>query len=206
MGLVTLAVVMSLAKPTYAQNMGQGHGPSAACSEAQVIMRDAVALMRAACSGKEAPTPAPGPIDLSRLEQDGWLLLTDNVANRIGNGTKYYLYVYEDRYYMSPATTLTWSWDEGQELTGEYTYFDGQHEGTVSCEGYTGDPWDPWGWSAEIPMWGVGCSEGGGGSEKILTYYDKDPANAQGYVCQDIPDAFGIGACAWATMYVFEAS
>jgi hypothetical protein len=49
----------------------------------------------------------------------------------------------------------------------------------------------------------VGCSNGGGGTYKTLTYYSKNPNAAQGTVCQDKPGALCGCACrSNTTMYV----
>ncbi|CDS53175.1 hypothetical protein [Polaromonas sp. CG9_12] len=116
--------------------------------------------------------------------------------------SKQYLYVYQDRWYISPSTKLNWSWDFGQQVTGTYTYFDGTSLGTVECPG-----------STEIPTFGVGCSEGPGNTRKVNPWATwisgkdkgiKSPSNGQGTICQNIPAAFGPNACYEATIYVRE--
>ena len=126
------------------------------------------------------------PVDLSRLQEDGWVLLTEAAAQQLGVASKQYLYVYEDRWYLSPTTVLNWSWDFGQELVGFYIYFNGSAIGAFYCDSS----------EVEKPWWGIGCSEGWTMMEKVLPIYDKIPSIGEGVVCQDIPDAFGVGTCA----------
>ncbi len=123
----------------------------------------------------------------------GWTKLYPNVASSLhGNTTKEYLYLYGNRWYRSPKTTLKWSWSSGKQLTGSYAYFNGSKGGSYTCKG-----------SGETPHWGVGCSNGGGGQYKTLTYYGKNPNAAQGTVCQDKPGALCGCACrSNTTMYV----
>jgi hypothetical protein len=121
-------------------------------------------------------------------------LLTDAVAATLQPSTsKQYLYIYQDRWYRSPATTLTWSWQYGQQLVGTYSSFNGTSTFTFGCQG-----------SFEQPTFGVGCSEGPGGSSKVLPIYENYPATGQGTVCQDQPAAFGPSPCYLASIYVLE--
>jgi hypothetical protein len=124
-----------------------------------------------------------------------WVLLTDCVAADLkANTTKEYLYVYQDRWYLSARTKLVWRWDIGQQLPGTYRYFDGAQRGSFECTG-----------SDETPAYGVGCSDGPGPLPKVLPYYENDSRQGEATICQDIPDAFGVGACGWATIYVRES-
>jgi hypothetical protein len=79
---------------------------------------------------------------------------------------------------------LTWSWSTGQELTGDYEYFDGVTTCSYTCNG-----------SSEKPGFGIGCSDGPGGKPKTLPIYTKDPPTGTCTVCQDAPFAFGSTAC-----------
>ncbi len=138
------------------------------------------------------PCFAQSPVDLSSGTPQGWLLLTDATASQLtGTYQRQYLYLRANRWYMSPVTTLVWSWTQGQQLTGTYTYFDGAGTGWIYCGG-----------SDERPQWGVGCSDGGGFNAKVLTVDGNDPAAGQGTVCQDFPDIFSVGNCGVATIYV----
>ena len=130
---------------------------------------------------------------LMSVAAGGWTRLYPNVASSLhGNTTKEYLYLYGNRWYRSPKTTLVWSWSSGKQLTGSYAYFNGSSNGAYTCSG-----------SGEKPSWGVGCSNGGGGQYKTLTYYGKNPNAAQGTVCQDKPGALCKCACQGnVTMYV----
>jgi hypothetical protein len=124
-----------------------------------------------------------------------WVLLTDCVAvNLKPDTTKEYLYVYQDRWYLSAPTKLVWSWSTGQQLPGQYRYFDGTHKGSFECTG-----------SDETPAYGVGCSDGPGPLQKVLPYYENDSLRGEATICQDIPDAFGVGACGWAKIYVRQS-
>lgn len=132
-----------------------------------------------------------------------WNIATDKTVSGMSAATsKQYLYVYENRWYLSPATKTNWSWTSGQQVTGTYTYFNGTALGTVQCLG-----------SAEIPTFGVGCSEGAGSTRKVIPWSSwitstekgsESPSSGQGTVCQNIPAAFGPNPCYFATIYVRE--
>jgi len=120
------------------------------------------------------------------IDGGGWTNLIAAVASALPAGEKRYLYVYNDRWYESPLTVLDWDWTVGgRQLTGTYDYFDGSAVGSFTCSG-----------STETPLFGVGCSNGAGGTLKCLPYYAADPAGGQCEICQDQPDAFGTGPCA----------
>ena len=86
---------------------------------------------------------------------------------------KEYLSWYGGRWYLSPPPTqLVWNWSSGQQLTGTYTYYEGTAVLIYDCAG-----------SDEQPWWGIGCSDGSGGTFKTLTIYDEYPSAAQGTVC-----------------------
>ena len=79
---------------------------------------------------------------------------------------------------------MSWNWEFGQELTGNYTYFDGTNYGSFACPT-----------AIEVPNFGIGCSTGPGASAKVLPMYVPDVAAGTTTICQDIPNAFGGGAC-----------
>ncbi len=114
----------------------------------------------------------------------GWTLVTDAVAPRWPAGTHTYLYLYGTRWYQSPPTTLLWSWTVGQQQVGDYRFFDGTTTGSATCTG-----------SAEVPYWGVGCSNGPGPQVKVLPIYAAAPGTGQVEICQDRPFAFPVGPC-----------
>ena len=132
-----------------------------------------------------------------------WTLLASKVAGNLNSTvSKQYLYVYQDRWYLSPPTKLSWSWDLGQEIPGTYKYFDGTTTGAIECRG-----------STEYPTFGIGCSEGVGNTRKVLPWTGaitatakgtKSPSTGQGTVCQEASRAFGPGPCYQATIYVRE--
>ena len=95
-----------------------------------------------------------------------------------------YLYSANGRWYRSPKTQLVWVWNSGQQLTGDYAWWNGSQNGSLTCNG-----------SGEKPTFGIGCSNGGGGTAKVLLAYASDPNTGTGTVCQDIPNAFGGGVC-----------
>jgi hypothetical protein len=132
---------------------------------------------------------AGGPAFLGSCEMSidggGWTRLTEAIAGALDpDATKTYLYLYEHRWYRSPPTLLSWSWSTGQELTGDYEYFDGVTTSSYTCNG-----------SSEKPGFGIGCSNGPGGLPKTLPIYTKDPPTGTCTVCQDAPFAFGSTAC-----------
>ncbi len=95
-----------------------------------------------------------------------------------------YLYSYGTKWYVSPSTTLVWDWSSYQGLNGTYGYGSGATlTSTFGCTSWEGG------------SWGVGCSNGPGGTYKVLPIYTSDPAAATSTVCQDLPDNFGAGAC-----------
>ncbi len=114
----------------------------------------------------------------------GWTRLIPNFANSLAGGVqREYLYK-AGGWYKSPKTQLVWKWANGQQLAGQYAYNKNGNGGTFVCNG-----------SGEVPMWGVGCSNGGGGTFKVLPYYQVNAAAATVMICQDQPDAFNAGAC-----------
>jgi hypothetical protein len=120
------------------------------------------------------------------IDGGGWTQLVDAfTATLMGNDTKQYLYTYSGRWYESPLTTLAWTWTSGHQLTGTYRYDDGATTGSFSC---AGSP-------SELPQFGIGCSDGPGPTRKVLPIYSEDPTTGTCEVCQDQPNAFGVGAC-----------
>ena len=125
----------------------------------------------------------------------GWTRLTDVVAGTVLNTTsstnREYLFTKSSGWYRSPMSSKVWNWNSGQQLTGTYHY----SGGSFNCSG-----------SGEQNLYGVGCSNGPGGTWKCLIYYNsgKDPANAKVQLCQDQPGIFG-GACqTGVTVYIRE--
>ncbi len=115
----------------------------------------------------------------------GWAKLMPPVVAVLPSGpTKEYLYLYAGRWYRSPSTKQVWNWSGGQQLTGSYGWHNGSKTSTYTCSG-----------SGEKPAFGVGCSNGGGGTAKTLPIYNKSPSTAQCTICQDQPNAYGSGAC-----------
>jgi RHS repeat-associated protein len=126
-------------------------------------------------------------------EGGGWTHLDPTFASSLpATATKQYLFKANGRYYVSPPTTQVWSWTSGAEVTGVYAYFNGFQRTAFTCNG-----------STEKPAWGVGCSEGPGGTYKVLPASADDPSAGQTTLCQDYPNAFGGGACQ-ANVDVFE--
>ncbi|MCP4805296.1 MAG: hypothetical protein GY884_08095, partial [Proteobacteria bacterium] len=120
------------------------------------------------------------------IEGGGWTLLKSDVVDLMSSGpSREHLYTYGSGFYISPATTMVWSWSSYQALSGTYSYGTGTSAtGTFSCT------------HAESGSWGIGCSNGGGGTYKCLTIYGSSASTGQGTVCQDQPDVFSVGACA----------
>jgi len=115
----------------------------------------------------------------------GWSRLVPGVVSGLdGSAQKEYLYLYGSRWYRSPKTTLTWVFGSGKQLTGSYAYFNGSTTSAFTCNG-----------SGETPQYGVGCSNGGGGTCKVLPIYQANASAATVMICQDCPNAFGGGVC-----------
>lgn len=167
-----------------------------------LVSNDAIAQARV----KPVPVPVY-PVPISAVSSapiyGAWASLDAKAANNLNNiVSKQYLYVYQDRWYLSPITKLSWKWDSGQELRGTYQYANGTVTGSVDCLG-----------SGEQPPFGVGCSEGPGSTRKVLPWNGwitsglkgtKNPNTGQGTVCQNIPSAYGPNPCYEATIYVRE--
>ena len=137
---------------------------------------------------------AQSPVDLSSGEPSqaqGWVLLTDQTASHLTTNSKQYLYLYPNRWYMSPQTNLVWNWTHGQQLTGTYEFWDGTRLRTSICVG-----------SSEVPALGVGCSNGSGEYLKVLTGTPSDPAKAIVTVCETLHVLSG--SCELVTIYVRE--
>ncbi len=119
----------------------------------------------------------------------GWTQLSSSYLATLSSGvSREYLYTYGSGWYVSPATTLIWSWSSYQALEGTYFYaYSGDTlTGSFSCS------------DVEAGHWGVGCSNGGGNQWKVLPW-GSSIDSTQGYsaICQDQPDVFGVGACAY---------
>jgi len=114
----------------------------------------------------------------------GWTQVTQTLAASLSSGPgRQYLYLFGDKYYVSPCTADVWSWTTGQELIGSYSWFDGTSSGATSCNGSV----------EEQPAWGIGCSEGPGPTleRKVLPIGTEDPPGGTGQICQDVPNAYG---------------
>ena len=124
------------------------------------------------------------------LEGGGWTQLVEGELASLSDGvTRRYLYTYEDGFYLSPTTELVWSWSAYTPLEGTWTY------GVVGGPSDTFDCTD-----GEDGYWGVGCSNGPGSTYKVLPWGDEhNTTYGAATVCQDLPDVFSAGACAWPT-------
>ena len=123
------------------------------------------------------------------IDGGGWTQSIQDYLDHLSTSdTRYYLYTETDGgtgWYMSPATSLVWSWSSYQPLNGYYSYATSGStaSGSFYCtHGESGD-------------WGVGCSNGGGAQYKVLPIYYSTASSALSMICQDRPDAFSAGAC-----------
>jgi hypothetical protein len=162
-------------------------GASAACpgdsfAPAGTVCRAASGVCDGAetCTGGSSVCP-----NNTSLPAGNWTLVTSAVAPTIAGGAnKQYLYVAPNgRWYQSPVTTQSWNWGFYQALNGTYTYCNGTSVGSFGCN------------SAEGGHFGIGCSNGPGGTFKTLPIYSASPGAGQCEVCQDQPNAFGGGVC-----------
>ena len=139
--------------------------------------------------------PVAGFMATCNMSTDGggWTRLTSAVTDSLVAGADYeYLYGnIGGSWYRSPKTKLVWTWNSGQELTGEYAWWNGGNSGSLTCNG-----------SDEKPAFGVGCSNGGGGTEKVLPAYGANPSGGIASVCQDVPNAFNAGACVDVAVWI----
>jgi hypothetical protein len=120
------------------------------------------------------------------IEGGGWTQSIQDYLDHLTTADdRRYLYTEGGAFYLSPATDMVWSWSRYQALNGTYAY---AGSGTVSTGSFACT-------HAEAGDWGVGCSNGGGGTFKVLPIYSSDPTNALSMICQDQPDAFAAGAC-----------
>ncbi len=119
------------------------------------------------------------------LHGGGWTQAIQEYLDALSTSTsRNYLYSYGSNWYVSPSTTYVWNWSSYQALNGTYGYGTGATlTSTFSCT------------HAESGHWGVGCSNGGGGTYKVLPIYTSSPSAATSTICQDRPDVFGVGAC-----------
>jgi cysteine-rich repeat protein len=174
-------------------NTAANDGCSATCQvEAMASCKDILAKFPAAPSGTYSIDPdGPGGAAAFAAACDmttdggGWTRLVAPMAASLKAGVdRAYLYSYNGRWYRSPKTQLVWGWASGQQLTGDYAWWNGSQAGSLTCNG-----------SGEKPTFGIGCSNGGGGTAKVLLAYASDPNTGTGTVCQDIPNAFGGSVC-----------
>jgi hypothetical protein len=120
------------------------------------------------------------------IDGGGWTAAVPDVVSALDASlSREYLYSYGVAWYRSPVTGDVWDWGRYQALDGEWSYSSGSvsAEGSFSCT------------AAEDGGWGVGCSNGPGGTSKVLPIYEEDPSTATSMICQDSPDVFKAGAC-----------
>ncbi len=121
------------------------------------------------------------------IEGGGWTQATDAYVSRLSGGVdRRYLYSRGSAFYLSPVTQLVWTWNSYQALNGTYEY---ATSGTTATSSFGCS-------SGEGGHFGVGCSNGGGAQWKVLPIYNSNASNGTCTICQDQPDAFGVGACA----------
>ncbi len=121
------------------------------------------------------------------IEGGGWTQATDAYVSRLSGGVdRRYLYSRGSAFYLSPVTQLVWTWNSYQALNGTYEY---ATSGTTATSSFGCS-------SGEGSHFGVGCSNGGGAQWKVLPIYNSNASNGTCTICQDQPDAFGVGACA----------
>jgi hypothetical protein len=124
------------------------------------------------------------------IDGGGWTQMTQDFLSRLSSGvTREYLYTYSGAWYRSPETTEIWNWSSYYGLDGDYAYATGgatTATGSFSCT------------SNESGSWGIGCSNGGGNQWKCLpSGSSMDATTGDAQICQDQPDVFGVGACAY---------
>jgi hypothetical protein len=124
------------------------------------------------------------------IDGGGWTAMTGDYLAGLSSGvTREYLYTYGGAWYLSPETTQIWDWSSYYALEGDYYY---GASGSTSADGSFSCT------HVESGYWGIGCSNGPGGQWKTLPwgpYVDTSAGYAS--VCQDQPDVFGVGACAY---------
>ncbi len=121
------------------------------------------------------------------IDGGGWTQACDLYLAELSVESREYLYTYGGAWYLSPVTDLVWDWTSYQSVVGDWSCSTGSDwaEGTFFCSDF------------ETGSFGLGCSDGITGSYKVLpsgTGQDADAAT--GPICQDVPDAFGVGSCA----------
>mgnify|MGYP003327915412 FL=1 len=120
------------------------------------------------------------------IDGGGWTQSIQDYLDHLStSANRRYLYTEGGAWYESPVTALVWSWSSYQPLNGTYSY---ATSGTVATGSFSCT-------HAESGSWGVGCSNGGGGTYKVLPIYYSTPSSALSMICQDRPDAFSAGAC-----------
>ncbi|MFT4626386.1 MAG: hypothetical protein ACI8PZ_005063 [Myxococcota bacterium] len=117
----------------------------------------------------------------------GWTQLRETYRAGLAGGVeRQYLYTEGGAWYLSPVTTTAWSWGGYAALNGSYSYSYGgdDADGSFACT------------SREGGHFGVGCSNGPGGTFKVLPIYTISSTDlGTCTICQDQPDAFSSGAC-----------
>jgi hypothetical protein len=120
------------------------------------------------------------------MDGGGWTQAIDAYLDTLSSASNHqYLYSYGSAWYTSPMTTHVWDWSSYFPLNGTYKYSTGSTSSTGSFECT----------HAESGDWGVGCSNGPGGTYKVLPIYYSNSSAATSMICQDQPDVFGVGAC-----------
>jgi hypothetical protein len=153
-------------------------------------------------------------IDPSLLPANDWVPLTaDRINNEHACDMFKYRYAQGDFWYESPPTAMRWDYSNYQEVTGTWTY--GEGDATTSTFECTG---------GEGGCNGIGCSNGGGDNTKVLPWCSTDaddscvgcgvlpPAGSDtgsnhgtNTICQNQPGIFdaqnGGGGCADAEVF-----
>jgi hypothetical protein len=112
-----------------------------------------------------------------------------------GNYVFLYCQPASGNWYLTPAATTSWSWTSFNQVTGTYLY--GTSAGTngkFNCNG------------GESGSYGVGCSNGGGATSKVLPIYSSAALSSSGEVCQDQPGLFGPGCQTGIDIYYAPAA
>ena len=126
------------------------------------------------------------------IDGGGWTPLVSDYLTTLSSTDREYLYSDGTAWYVSPSTTLVWSWTSYQSLGGSYAY---ATSGDTATGSFSCTP-------VESSDWGIGCSTGPGVKYKLnpgnngVCSADYDEVSGTSCVCQDLPDAYGVGACA----------
>eukprot|EP01084_Bolivina_argentea_P168060 291537_1 len=134
-------------------------------------------------------------MDDARCDQptSDWILATEHNLKCTYTGIRTFQYKYElnaSAYYLSPETSMLWSWSQFDEVWGDYhyTYNGGVNTTSFTCIG------------GEVGHWGIGCSTGGGFTFKVISIYDKFESDAKSTICA-MPGIPGAGCHSNGTIY-----